>query len=1182
MGSRWKTVRVFVSSTFRDFYAERDYLVKVVFPRLKQWCEARRLHLVDIDLRWGITKQEVEDGRVIDICLNEIDHSRPFFICVIGERYGWVPDELPPDKTYKLHGPLVDFTHFSITHLEVLHAAFQSIPNVDARTEPICDAAFFYFRSPRCVPDADTIAHLSDQQREEHRNTFFEQVPEHSRKLDKLKEEIRSHYGQDHVYEYSATWDAEAQNPEDEKLKGRLTALEELGDRVEGDLKQAIEEHFSEHLANLTEMQDLLAMERSQHEAFIETRIQVHVPRTNIENMLTGYVTGDHSHPLVLSGRPGSGKTATLAHWIAKNVSFDSWLAQWGNVDWFVVPRFIGASTGSTSLHILLANICKEICNNFQLREEVEVDGPDGQKIANSWLMKVPSDPVEVIRKWPQFLEAVSAKGHRVLVVLDGINQLDQSVDPHSLLWVPRHLPHGVRLVLSVIDQSGVHNQAPPETLHSNTSTATALLSNTDGWLDLLRKSGLASGEEGTEVQVQDLDGDCQKLMLRALPQVFAKKLSDDQTRQLLSNPATRNPLFLLVALEELRVFGSFERLPMRIAQLPQLGADQDIDSALCAIFGQVLQRLDVEARQRRCPGLVKSFFCLLASAREGLSELELSSMLANKLPALSTALRDGELQVVLRQVRPYLTRKFHSQGTLLHFYHCSFLKAVQTKYLAQPEDRRSSHRCIAAYFQLQNDLTDSSDYNNRRLFELPWQLFQAALNASQSLSGDALNSEWTSSLSLLCSDSFQQAKMHAGLALDLVEDFTRMMKHVQSHHISTAVVKFLETPEVDRFLFQNGIFQPVTELARTVFERGALTDEHLKTVLLRRLGYTNAGVAYTDKAISHFSQAYEQDNDIDPLSKGSDLGNLGFYYRRVGESIRSQASHQQALIIARNILSNEEEVLEHQNTCFRKPSSLSSSSQDIWLRAKHLEGNQLVCLGIVQAQLGESLQGIESLQKGLSILRSIGDSGAEPGVAGWMAEILLDMCQFDEALKQAKRSAALSISEGQLWEASKHITTLAIVHLLRNELVKARHVAETARQIDDPLYNHHALIVLGIIVLRQGDCFRARGIFHKVVVQANVSLGRCCRHFDAFYSRALAHSGLAICNNDVEQIQAATNDFEAAKMINVDKVILSRALRLLTELEQVDSMGMIISVREELGQLSAHHGRGPRPSSML
>jgi len=34
--SLWRTVRVFVSSTFRDMSAERDHLVRFVFPRLRE------------------------------------------------------------------------------------------------------------------------------------------------------------------------------------------------------------------------------------------------------------------------------------------------------------------------------------------------------------------------------------------------------------------------------------------------------------------------------------------------------------------------------------------------------------------------------------------------------------------------------------------------------------------------------------------------------------------------------------------------------------------------------------------------------------------------------------------------------------------------------------------------------------------------------------------------------------------------------------------------------------------------------------------------------------------------------------------------------------------------------------------------------------------------------------------
>src|SRR2546423_15150986 len=88
MATPWKTVRVFISSTFRDMHAERDYLVNEVFPELRDWCAARRLHLIDVDLRWGVTEAQARQDKVLTICLDEIERCRPFFLGLLGERYG--------------------------------------------------------------------------------------------------------------------------------------------------------------------------------------------------------------------------------------------------------------------------------------------------------------------------------------------------------------------------------------------------------------------------------------------------------------------------------------------------------------------------------------------------------------------------------------------------------------------------------------------------------------------------------------------------------------------------------------------------------------------------------------------------------------------------------------------------------------------------------------------------------------------------------------------------------------------------------------------------------------------------------------------------------------------------------------------------------------------------------------
>jgi hypothetical protein len=51
--SRDRVVRVFISSTFRDMYRERDLLVKRVFPQLRKLCEERFVTWGEADLRWG-------------------------------------------------------------------------------------------------------------------------------------------------------------------------------------------------------------------------------------------------------------------------------------------------------------------------------------------------------------------------------------------------------------------------------------------------------------------------------------------------------------------------------------------------------------------------------------------------------------------------------------------------------------------------------------------------------------------------------------------------------------------------------------------------------------------------------------------------------------------------------------------------------------------------------------------------------------------------------------------------------------------------------------------------------------------------------------------------------------------------------------------------------------------------
>jgi len=72
MITTWKTVRVFISSTFRDMQAERDLLVRFVFPRLREELLLRRIHFVDVDLRWGV----INEQNALEVCRKIVDECQ--------------------------------------------------------------------------------------------------------------------------------------------------------------------------------------------------------------------------------------------------------------------------------------------------------------------------------------------------------------------------------------------------------------------------------------------------------------------------------------------------------------------------------------------------------------------------------------------------------------------------------------------------------------------------------------------------------------------------------------------------------------------------------------------------------------------------------------------------------------------------------------------------------------------------------------------------------------------------------------------------------------------------------------------------------------------------------------------------------------------------------------------------
>ena len=216
----WAVVRVFVSSTFTDMFSERECLVRTVFPKLRAWCAERRVQIIECDLRWGVPKESTTES-VIRTCLGELDRCvaeniNPFFINLLGNRYGWIPtgDQVPPSVAEEYTW----VPNVSITHMEILHGALRtSNPN-----------AAFFFRS------ADVLKDLPD----DFQSRFADSDTLSQLSLAELKQRLRTEFA-GRVFDYSARFEGLEETFGMKKVK--LGGLEEMGNQVFEFLQKAIE-----------------------------------------------------------------------------------------------------------------------------------------------------------------------------------------------------------------------------------------------------------------------------------------------------------------------------------------------------------------------------------------------------------------------------------------------------------------------------------------------------------------------------------------------------------------------------------------------------------------------------------------------------------------------------------------------------------------------------------------------------------------------------------------------------------------------------------------------------------------------------------------------------------------------------------------------------------------------------
>jgi nephrocystin-3 len=269
-----RAVRVFVSSTFLDMQRERDVLVRQTFPALRARFRARGVEVLEVDLRWGVTQEQAESGQALSICLAEIDRCRPFFIGLIGERYGWVPPEDTFTADFEAAFPAVAGAKgASITELEVRHGVLAA----DRRTAA---NAIFFFRDPAWVdtlPPEERARYVPDNAALRARHEQFKALIEQSGAT---------------VISYRTP--------------------EEIGAAVELALGRTFEARFADASAP-----DAFAQGERLHEAYARERRGLHIGAEPYLAALDRWEAEPGDPPLVVIGASGGGKSTLIANWLS-------------------------------------------------------------------------------------------------------------------------------------------------------------------------------------------------------------------------------------------------------------------------------------------------------------------------------------------------------------------------------------------------------------------------------------------------------------------------------------------------------------------------------------------------------------------------------------------------------------------------------------------------------------------------------------------------------------------------------------------------------------------------------------------------------------------------------------------------------------------------------------------------
>ena len=274
------------------------------------------------------------------------------------------------------------------------------------------------------------------------------------------------------------------------------------------------------------------------------------------------------TRPLVIHGSAGYGKTATMGMLSKKT-------RQWLDSASITVVRFLSATLETADIKAVLVSICSQIVTVYNMESIPTGSDENIDKISRMF-----QTCLEQVSKW-------HGEKKPLVILLDGLNHLDEKHRAQTLHWLPTRLPKYVYMIVSVeSSEKGLWECAKKRLPYP----------------DCFMEIGDVSEETVEEIVSHAL-------------QEAHRTLQDDQKDFLLKNcKANPHPIYLALTVKEAVTWCSYTKID-----------DDHVPSTAEDAVSRVLDRLETKYGLK----LVQDTISYLVMARTGLTETEILNVLS-------------------------------------------------------------------------------------------------------------------------------------------------------------------------------------------------------------------------------------------------------------------------------------------------------------------------------------------------------------------------------------------------------------------------------------------------------------------------------------------------------------------------------------------------------------------------